>query len=1596
MHTTQYGKFQKSLFAVYQQLIELNVVGLYFYVILLILDIAQLQFFAFYLPQSSSALFDSFLSVLKFTLYAPYILDYLGTTAFLFSWAIHAFCLVIAYVFFFIVFFKYKNPKAAHSFFAKIIINALSMIMALFKTVLIVPFTFTFSVPLVCTQGFGCWTGSSLGISIVSILCLLMTILMIIACELYNDPYINSSLPWASPSTTIGVYFQCIKLVLGFVLAVDYEMSVARYAFIIQIIISIILIYISYYSLIPYNTSVAYIECIKNCCFLSCLTAMYVNSLDGSFAELDLCIVAIALGIALGFLLCHQKKAKVIHLLQSAALFMGTEDDATNALSLLTMAQGKTADFFPLLVGPLNSHRPKCMNEKCICRYLDKNLDISANLNGSRKDSEKLEDNNNNSRVTEKIDDGEQKWLEFVGVLLDEAVSRYSKSVNLRLLVAYYQEYRNKNYYKSFFQLLKAMEKDCSISQKLAIYRMTALLNRHICADESATSSGSIDIDIDLFVSIEEKRRQFEVSIQECTQRVSEFWGLLLSVNLRIDKMYTLGGNISESFKTVHEYFNEIISIFPDHVKTYLLYSMFLKDVANSEIEAEEYQDKAHQILKSIDTSKRQAYSSESTFSVNRETAIVIISGDLHNLGIILNVNEDTQQIFGYSYNELVSSSVNKIMPKILAASHDKFLLKFYETGKHAVLNKERLLFGQSKFGLLVPIAILIKTMPGLENGLRYISFIRKDLGYIKKDLIKLPYQYQSQKSINFIMTDLSGNIQGISEHTARSIGIPLTYFERKRALFTEALSIKQLNPKQLTQENEEQLRKGVVIDLNVASIFNAVDKDFLTLEEVAELEKKKTQIDVHIQLMTCEVSQSEAGYKIYVFVKLKSGDDAATRVKKNDEDALEDINQFEMLNDGTSSSASSSIGKNDKIRVVFKELKKNIFEHSESTHIKILKRLLYAGFFALLTISIVDVVYYALTLETAQKLAMLGETALLRSNLISTLLENVLSYRDVSLGIESAVSKYHTYRDTGLQKDIEQYIAWIKRNEYFYGEKVSGVKAPDITKYYVTPGVEIRDIRVDCQVFPITQGMDITIMEMISRGGRVVTESGINVLNSKFIQNFYQPINMSLCGNLTQNDKDVYFVLTNGLYYLFNGTEKISNAVMSKFTETLDSEDKLYVILHITRGAIVLVLIIVAMPIVLQVQRGKRAILRLFAEVPRSKIEALVKQCEYFCNAAKKSVEAMYKHEKKPEAHSGHEPTAVNMEKTPKNYAPAKDDFTGITDESAKKPSQPGSRDGSEGKEDEKSPKEETEMNVDEEGFKEERRKKFQGYSAGLGWIFILFIGIMAVISGYESAIYYIQYSKHDLFRKNYKFIGILHERWFSLSCSFIYMMSSLDIQRRMDYKEPKKTRFDIFATRLMNIEDTIDAMKGDFPSNQENVNNALTSLMGDGFCRYLFEHQVVNMTRITREWCSTIRGALLRHGMKSTIFFILTDIKDAFLGIYLGNKTAASLGKEEMLQNKLIYENILVPTHSYIAKIAANELFDFIDAAQPEIIAHYTALSIVMLLALLILRKFFAEKLNDELRSAKGIVSLLPLELIYNNKGLAKLFNEQMNIMV
>ncbi len=90
--------------------------------------------------------------------------------------------------------------------------------------------------------------------------------------------------------------------------------------------------------------------------------------------------------------------------------------------------------------------------------------------------------------------------------------------------------------------------------------------------------------------------------------------------------------------------------------------------------------------------------------------AIVLVDGE----GNVAMVNQQTEQMFGYSRAELLGQPVERLLPESLRHSHVDMRKAFYKTPEHRRMGGNRELFGQHRDGRMIPLEVGLSP---LRNG---------------------------------------------------------------------------------------------------------------------------------------------------------------------------------------------------------------------------------------------------------------------------------------------------------------------------------------------------------------------------------------------------------------------------------------------------------------------------------------------------------------------------------------------------------------------------------------------------------------------------------------------------------------------------------------------------------------------------------------------------------------------------------------------------------------------------------------------------------------------------------------------------------------
>jgi PAS domain S-box-containing protein len=150
------------------------------------------------------------------------------------------------------------------------------------------------------------------------------------------------------------------------------------------------------------------------------------------------------------------------------------------------------------------------------------------------------------------------------------------------------------------------------------------------------------------------------------------------------------------------------------------------------------------------------------TFILNK-AGVVNISGNPESEGIILKTNKIFISLLGYKdKDELISHSINEIIPNTIATRHVELMKSFIHTGVNRILNKERSLFAICKNGNLIEASLYVQPFPSL-NGLEFVGALI------------------TKSESDIILTNHSGVIDSMTGGISSKLKIESSQFRHKR-----------------------------------------------------------------------------------------------------------------------------------------------------------------------------------------------------------------------------------------------------------------------------------------------------------------------------------------------------------------------------------------------------------------------------------------------------------------------------------------------------------------------------------------------------------------------------------------------------------------------------------------------------------------------------------------------------------------------------------------------------------------------------------------------------------------------------------------------
>jgi PAS domain S-box-containing protein len=128
---------------------------------------------------------------------------------------------------------------------------------------------------------------------------------------------------------------------------------------------------------------------------------------------------------------------------------------------------------------------------------------------------------------------------------------------------------------------------------------------------------------------------------------------------------------------------------------------------------------------------------------------IIVLSGELNEIGNIINCNDSIYDLFGYLSKDVVGQNVNILMPRQFQYQHNVWIKDYLTRGAHSTIfeHEARQIWVRDKKGFLVECNLDVKIVPDLTSGIKIMGVIYKNdqIGKHQGDEYLETYNYEKK-----------------------------------------------------------------------------------------------------------------------------------------------------------------------------------------------------------------------------------------------------------------------------------------------------------------------------------------------------------------------------------------------------------------------------------------------------------------------------------------------------------------------------------------------------------------------------------------------------------------------------------------------------------------------------------------------------------------------------------------------------------------------------------------------------------------------------------------------------------------------------------
>jgi hypothetical protein len=361
-----------------------------------------------------------------------------------------------------------------------------------------------------------------------------------------------------------------------------------------------------------------------------------------------------------------------------------------------------------LLTSIIKVHMEKCSEPTCVCKN-------RAEL----YDPKTREDFNPNIAMFK----NEVFIKNYLLMLIKDSCKKLPKSslLNIDLFLFYFKEMSNLaqvNHNIILFE--KQSQQSLFVTVRYAIYRLRISL--YYSLKEKNKNQAMSNIMFENVRTFDEEMKYLNKTCLKIVEQYARMWDILNDAVPDLVLLERVCTKLIDERDVVEEIYHKILSVTKSSVNFMVVMSMYSKFIAFDDLLFAEVQERIKKLIppRGIDNSidknelefKRQFMHQEQgkhLINMDGPACSIAISFSFENLGQIVWSSENCMQIFEYESNYLRTFNVGHIIPGVIAKSHNKFLMRYFTTGRETLLNSMTHLWALNKSKVLFSVFLVLK-----------------------------------------------------------------------------------------------------------------------------------------------------------------------------------------------------------------------------------------------------------------------------------------------------------------------------------------------------------------------------------------------------------------------------------------------------------------------------------------------------------------------------------------------------------------------------------------------------------------------------------------------------------------------------------------------------------------------------------------------------------------------------------------------------------------------------------------------------------------------------------------------------------------------